>query len=255
MRWKKNWYVAHRWLGLLVGLQLLAWSIGGFTFSILHIENVRGELDMRRQEEPPLELDDIRVSPQQAIERASSVLGPSRSIRKVVLRDRRGRIVYELLGANNEPLALVDATDGEVTQRISEGEAKAVALADFLHDAKVASIALLEGEPPLEYRGGRMPVYQVILDHPKKPHFYVCPVTGQVLKRRNKIWRIFDFFWMLHTMDYRGRDDFNHWLLTCASALAIATSASGIILWTWRVPWKRLRLQRSQHSNRPVSNP
>ena len=235
-RWKKNWYVVHRWLGLVVSLQLLAWSIGGFTFSILHIKNVRGEIDARSRAESQLDLSHVRMSPQEAIARASSELAASVSVQKVVLRQRRGQIVYELYGSASEPLASVDATSGDVTRRISESEAKTAAQDDFAHQAAVASIALLEGEPPLEYRGGRMPVYRVVLDHPKQPHIYVCPVTGEILKRRNKLWRIFDFFWMLHIMDYSERENFNHWLLTGMSVLAITTSASGLVLWWWRIP-------------------
>ena len=243
VRWKKNWYFVHRWLGLLVSVQLLAWSIGGFTFSILHIKNVRGELDMRPSEEPQLDLSGVRLAPQEAIARASRDFDLSTSVHKAVLRQRRGHIVYELFGAAGEPLASVDATSGDVTRRISEGEAKAAAQDHFAHEAAVASIELLEGEPPLEYRGGRMPVYRVVLDHPKQPHIYVCPVTRELLKHRNKLWRIFDFFWMLHIMDYRGRENFNHLLLTVMSLIAISTSASGIILWSWRIRrrwrWKR----------------
>ena len=44
MSWKKRWYVAHRWIALLVGLQLLSWSIGGFMFSILDLDDVHGDL-------------------------------------------------------------------------------------------------------------------------------------------------------------------------------------------------------------------
>ncbi len=236
MRWKKNWYLVHRWLGLLVSLQLLAWSVGGFTFSILDIENVRGEVDMKRCGSSPLELSSVELTPQEAIRLASSDGSFTAPVERVVLRQRRGRLVYELFGAEGKPLASVNATNGEVTRRIGEDEAAAAAVADFAHPAAALSTVLLEGDPPLEFRGGRMPVYCVDLDHPKQPHIYVCPVTGEILKRRNKLWRIFDFFWMLHIMDYGQRTNFNHWLLTTMSVLAITTSASGIVLWWWRVP-------------------
>lgn len=120
MHWKKNWYLVHRWIGLVVSLQPLAWSVGGFTFSILDIENVRGELDMRRDAEAALELDTVRVSPREAIESFSRGLGLSTAVHKAVLRERRGHIVYELFGVNGEPLASVDVSNGDVTQRISE---------------------------------------------------------------------------------------------------------------------------------------
>ena len=72
MRWKKNWYVVHRWLGLVVSVQLLAWSIGGFMFSWLDIDNVRGELERSNQPQPSLRNDRITVSPAGAIDAAAT---------------------------------------------------------------------------------------------------------------------------------------------------------------------------------------
>ncbi|MCH7701380.1 MAG: PepSY domain-containing protein, partial [Planctomycetes bacterium] len=171
---------------------------------------------------------------------AAEVAGvDSASVREIRLRERFARTVFEFLDGSGQPLGAVDAYSGEFMARVSEAEAKEAAIADFIHRSPVVSITLLEGEPPSEFRGGPMPVYQVILDHPKNPHLYVSPITGDVLKRRNKVWRLFDFFWMLHIMDYRDRNDFNHWLLTAMSVLAILTSASGLTLWWWRIPRRR----------------
>jgi len=206
----------------------------------MHIKNVHGELDARPQIDPPLDLAGVHLSPGDAVDRAAQRGIDRGAISVVTLKGRGGRVAYEIFDADKAPLASVDAATGDVRLRLSEAQACAVALADFTHDASVASVTLLEGEAPLEFRGGRMPVYQVILDHPKQPHIYVCPVTGKVLTRRNNLWRIFDFFWMLHIMDYGGRANFNHWLLTGMSALAILTSASGLTLWWWRRPrWMR----------------
>lgn len=36
-------------------------------------------------------------------------------------------------------------------------------------------------------------------------------------------WRVFDFLWMLHIIDFDSRDDFNHPLLQIASALETST--------------------------------
>ena len=244
MRWKKNWYMVHRWLGLVVGVQLLAWSVGGFMFSLLDIDNVRGELERSDQSSSPLRADRVRLSPADAIAAAATRGISSEAVCRVQLRERFGHTVYELFGAQDQPLGAVDAASGEVILTITKEQATSAALSDFAPEAAVASIALLEGEPPLEFRGGPMPVYQVILDHPKQPHLYVSPITGKVLKRRNKQWRLFDFFWMLHIMDYGHREDFNHWLLTTMSALAILTSASGLALWSWRLPLRRNRVRQ-----------
>ncbi len=245
MRWKKNWYLVHRWLGLIVGLQLLAWSAGGFMFSVLDIDNVHGDQDKRTPVVAPLDLTRVYLSPEEAVNLASQQGVDRRALTRVLLRGSGERIAYVLIDKKGAPLALVDADTGDVQVRISEAEASSAALADFAHDTTVASVTLLEGEPPLEYRKGRMPVYQVILDHPKQMHLYVCPVTGDILKRRNQVWRIFDFFWMLHIMDYGARENFNHWLLSGMSALAMLTSASGLALWWWRRPgWMRRKPKR-----------
>jgi uncharacterized iron-regulated membrane protein len=251
VRWKINSYRVHRWFALVVGLQLLIWSTSGFIFSILDLDNVHGDLDRVSQIATPLNLNEVTLSPSQAIQASNAPVAPI----SVTLREYNGRIGYEIVshelkdnkiindeitGPREVPIALVDALTGAVQLRISESEARQIALADFKGETTVASVEFLEGDPPSEYRGGRMPVYRVTLEHSKQIHVYICPVMGRVLLRRNKVWRIFDFFWMLHIMDYNGRDNFNHLLLQSMSLLAILTSASGIFLWWLRRPkWMR----------------
>ncbi len=221
MQWRENSYRIHRWLALVVGLQLLAWSLSGFIFSIL-------------------DLDGVTLSPSEALDLVGKKFATPVAPSTITLRKHNGRIGYEIIAAKEVPIAWVDASTGAVRLRISETEASSIALADFTGQATIASVEFLEGEPPLEFRGGRMPVYRVTLEHSKQVNIYICPVLGHVLKRRNKVWRIFDFFWMLHILDYNGREDFNHWLLQGMSLLAILTSASGITLWWWSRPkWMR----------------
>ncbi|MFQ5495765.1 MAG: PepSY domain-containing protein, partial [Phycisphaerae bacterium] len=197
MQWRRGTFAVHRWMGLVVSLQLLAWSVGGFVFSILDIDNVRGDLDKRINPPPSLSMDRVAVTPWVA--HGHAVFGgvSADKIARIVLKERFGSPVYDFYGSGGRPLTSVDAVTGELRPRVPAERVAEVALADFVHPASVTSVTLLEGEPPSEYRGGVMPVYQVILDHPKRPHLYICPVTGKVLKRRNRPWRVFDFFWML----------------------------------------------------------
>jgi len=52
-----------------------------------------------------------------------------------------------------------------------------------------------------------LPAYAIRFDHPSKTTVYVATEMGAVTKFRNEKWRIFDFLWMLHTMDYQSRDN------------------------------------------------
>lgn len=236
---KKRWYLLHRWLGLIVGLQLLMWSVSGLVFTLLDIDNVHGDFEAAPNPPPAVQVDRILLTPKQAIEKVKQQI--EGEITRVRLRERLDRTVYEMFTQGKRPPLAVDAVTGEIITKVTEDEVRKVAMRDFKPDAAIASFTLLKGEPPLEFRGGPMPVYQVIFDHPQNTHLYISPVTGDVLTRRNKPWRLFDFLWMLHIMDYSEREDFNHPLLTAASALAVLTSLSGLILWIHRIP-KRKRL-------------
>ena len=88
-----------------------------------------------------------------------------------------------------------------------------------------------------------MPVWRVDFDDAAATTLYVAVDNGDVVTRRNRIWRIYDFAWMLHIMDYRERTDFNHPLLVSASALALLAALSGLYLiaaTSWRFEVRQL---------------
>ena len=61
---------------------------------------------------------------------------------------------------------------------------------------------------------------------------------------RTGAWRLKDFFWMLHTMDYRGRDDFNNPLLVTAGVAAVWVGLTGL--------WLLVRVFRRRDVTAPV---
>ena len=125
--------------------------------------------------------------------------------------------------------------DGYVSAVVGSGRAVnifdrqylALAQRDFKNDIAptAARATLITKDPPTEYRAGVLPAWQVELEHSRDPHIYIDAQTGAITARRNWLWRTFDFFWMLHTMDYAGRDNFNHLLLTSFSVLAVLSSS------------------------------
>ncbi len=246
MKPRKAAYLAHRWLGLVICIQLLAWSLGGFIFSILSIESVRGELDMAATVYEPLTDNALLALPESVRDSVKGLSGDGgEPIGAVELVDRGLGAYWEVYSVEGEFVARLDPTDGAVTGIITQDEAVAVADRDFAPEADVISVTLLEKDPPSEYRGGPLPSYRVDFEHPKNPHIYIDAANGQVRARRNTRWRIFDFFWMLHTMDYKGRDDFNHPLLIASSVVAIVTAGSGVTLWGWRAASKISRRRGS----------
>ena len=72
---------------------------------------------------------------------------------------------------------------------------------------------------------------------------YVSAELGTVQTYRNNQWRVFDFLWMLHVMDYQNRDNINNWLLRLFSVIGLITIASGFLL--FGLTQKVSRKQRS----------
>ena len=73
----------------------------------------------------------------------------------------------------------------------------------YLGDGQVANAHLLD-TLPLEVNHLPVPLYRVDFDDWIHTSFYLDPVSGEVRSVRSDIWRVFDFFWMLHIMDYQG---------------------------------------------------
>lgn len=235
MKPRKTTYLVHRWIGLIISLQLLAWSLGGFIFSVLDIDEVHGDNESKMQQSSGVSLAFFPIEIQNALQEQGID-----SISTAVLIDRGLGAFWEIRDSDGVWFGRVDR-EGNIASLITSEQAQNIASDDFIPEADVQGVRLIEHNPPSEYRGGILPAYQIAMDHPKETHIYIDASTGRIMARRNKSWRTFDFFWMLHTMDYKGRDNFNHLLLTIASGLAIATSGTGLLLWGWRVLTKLIR--------------
>jgi hypothetical protein len=75
-----------------------------------------------------------------------------------------------------------------------------------------------------------LPAYAIALSGDVHATVYVGKETGMVHSIRNNQWRIFDFLWMLHVMDFKTRDDINNWLLRILSVAGLITLCSGYLL-------------------------
>lgn len=219
----------HRWLGLVLGIQVILWLSGGFVMSVLPLGKVRGEDRAVGAADAPFTAADTLLAPLAAAQRLGiAELDGAR------LDRRLGRPVWQLDTAAG--LVVADAATGDRLPAIAADEARAVAEADYAGTAPAAMVAL-QTAPSVETRGQTPPLWRVDFADGRRTTIYVDPATGKVAARRNTLWRVFDVFWMLHIMDYRARDDFNHPLLVGSAAAAWFLAASGawlVVLWLRR---------------------
>ena len=59
----------------------------------------------------------------------------------------------------------------------------------------------------------RRPFGRCNFDDKPKTRLYLDADTAELRAVRTKLWRVYDFMWMLHIMDYKTRDNFNSWWL------------------------------------------
>lgn len=207
----------HKWFGLIIGLQMTLWMLSGFAMAALNMGQVKG-------------VDRVDQSAPAPIERGAVGLGALQPVLEgavsITLRGGPDASVYQVHGPAGP--ALYAAADGALYP-ITRERALLVASADYAGPGQAVSAERLEA-PFIELRRHEGPVWRVDVDDMRRTTLYIDAVTGVVLERRNDIWRVFDVFWMLHTMDYVGRDNFNNPLVIVAGLAALWLSISGIFM-------------------------
>ena len=135
----------------------------------------------------------------------------------------------------------------DVIPALSAEQAAQAARVWLVLPAEPAAVEWVESTGPgAEYRGRYFPVWKVSFDEPESLSLYLEPWTGEFLARRTSRWRVFDFLWMLHIMDFDTRDDFNHPLLQAASLLGLIIALSGVIFWAMTTSlFRKKRLRRA----------
>ena len=211
----------HKWLALVIGLQALAWMAGGLYMTAIAIGTVHGNHLAVRSLHAPLSGAPV-VSPEAFAEQFDAV-------RSLKLKHWSGRDVYEVRHAAG--IDLVDAHAGTVLTPLGAEAAIAVARAHYLGQAEVAGVEHLD-TPPQEMAGREPPLWRVSFADASRTTLYVSAATGEMVGRRHTLWRWFDFFWMLHIMDYAEREDINNPLLRVASFVGLLFSVGGAwLLW------------------------
>lgn len=119
-----------------------------------------------------------------------------------------------------------------------ERRIRALAASCYTGPEPIVSAELIT-DVPSEIRGRKPPLWRVEFDHWKRPTFYLSPVTGELLSWQHELWRVFDFVWMLHIMDYDERERVNNPLLHIFTSGAVAMALSGIWLLFYAFPKRK----------------
>lgn len=208
----------HKWVGLLIGLQVLLWLLSGLAISLIDPLKVSGR---QWASAPTIELQsidstDLLEPSELPAEQLANALG-------IDLTMRHGKPVYLVQRADGE--SLLSAADGTLIV-INKADAERLAKQDFSGDGEIIS-SERGMAPDRETRRREGAYWRVNFSDRASTSLYISASTGTILERRNTYWRVRDFFWMLHIMDYPGREDFNNPLIITVALIAIWLGLSG----------------------------
>jgi Na+-transporting NADH:ubiquinone oxidoreductase subunit F len=212
----------HKWIGLIAGVQMCLWLLSGLVMSLLDHHVVSGDstaASAARVE--PASADAAFVEPTILLRRHAA-----ENVREALLQSHAGQWVWRI--HTDERTVLYDALSGAPVE-ITEARARQIASQGYAGKGAIRSASLLS-EPTIEAREHDAPLWRVDFNDSQHTRYYISVDDGRILERRTGDWRIFDFFWMLHTMDYRGRDDFNNPLVISFAFASVWLALTGVLL-------------------------
>jgi uncharacterized iron-regulated membrane protein len=209
----------HKWVGLVLGLQLVIWTISGAAMAWIDHHAVAGE---GLSVEQPVRHDDTPAAPMETlIQTAGS--SQAAGLRTFFVD---GRPVTEMTTPKGR--LLLDARTGAPVF-IDKDKAVAIARGAYAGEGEVGGI-VHHATPPLEAREASGPLWAVAFNDKPRTTFYISQATGEIIERRSRAHRAWDFFWMLHNMDYANRSSFNHPLIIAAALGAVWIALTGVLL-------------------------
>lgn len=240
-RWEVLVRLVHKWSAVLIGVQILMWFLSGFIMSYLNMDDVHGDHLVKK---PAAKLIVQELVPFKNLDLSTDPI----EIKDIKIKLRQGRPVY-VFRQNNED-HIFDAKNGSRLKPLTAAEIKLAANDYLMHPAAPVAIELLES--PVHEFNGSLPVFRLDYESPESFTLYLSPVTGEFLTVRNTRWRVFDFFWMLHIMDYSEREDVNTPWLRVLSFVSIIVGITGLILiYVWlNLLWRRRRASKTAITTR-----
>lgn len=207
----------HIWLGWLVGVPLLLWTLSGFVMALKPIEETRGE---------------NLLGPAPLLREFGDAIAPPRLAPQDVVTG------MQLVQQADGPVWIVQteeggtyrysARDGALVPPVIEPEARRIAQARWAGEAALESVTYFPADAsPADLRAG-IDTWQA--HFADGTNVYLRADTGEVLATRTAWWRFYDFMWGLHIMDLQTREDTSHPILILFAALSLAGSVLGCVL-------------------------
>ncbi len=211
----------HKWFGLIVGLQVLIWLATGLYMVVLDLDFIHGDPLVRNMQQTVTVPDSSQVS-------VTALREQYPDATDIGLRPVMGTSFFTVTTPENR--YLISPQSAQVISPLDEEIARKIAVFHFNGEASIREARLITSDPPREIGPRRLPLWRVDFNDRYSTSFYIDPYSGALVTRRHQYWRVFDFFFMLHIMDYDERSDAHNLLLQIAQFTGVIFGLSGLWL-------------------------
>jgi hypothetical protein len=214
---------------LFVGLQFVIWSISGAYMVIFDIDYIHGDT-LVANHQGSLKGEQVNYSIAQLYQDYPQA-------KEVELTSLLGEAVYRFSAdkGNTKNKYLLSADSGNPLSPLNK--AYAVQIATNLSanaQAGIEQVSLITEKPPFELSARHLPVWRIDFDDFASSSFYISVQTGELVSKRHTFWRLFDWMFSFHVMDYVEEDASNK-LLLVVCVFALVASFFGLVLSYFRV--------------------
>ncbi|MGY0216580.1 hypothetical protein ACWJJH_04215 [Endozoicomonadaceae bacterium StTr2] len=216
---------AHRVIAWLVGIQFMAWIVGGVFFALVPFNPIIKSGDFVNKNiaqdlpgnwlQQAIHATEGRGAPE-AVTTVNSAQGPLLKI------------------SYSDETLWINLTQGTPAKRPDQQQISDYARSIYSGNASVEVQLVEKAESRIlglvDELYGRRNVWLASFDDWVGTRLYFDPETGRYLKARNEFWVFYDALWRLHIMDYWEGENFNNNLLKFFTVLSLIFLFSGLVL-------------------------
>jgi len=205
---------------LFIGLQFAIWAVTGLYMVYLDIHYIHGD-SLVNNKQNKIETSRVSVSFNELL----SQFPEAENIRLGQLVDSP---IYRFSHKGQQHM--LDAETGSLLAPITKQQASILAKREFSGSADIIALALITQNPPFELSARRLPAWRVDFAGFGSPTLYISATSGEVVTKRHSFWRIFDWMFRLHVMDYDDGADIDNILLSIIGILGLISTLFGVRL-------------------------
>ena len=209
---------AHRYLGLIIFLQVILWSFSGFFMYFLDFSDL------------------YNIPPDKPINMAANIIDikdvkdiieqnfPKEKISAIYLKNISGNAYYDIKTEKREFLI---NQDKKVIDKIPEKMVEIISKEKYTGKGNIQKIELLKESKGNYYSSS--PIYKVSYDDSQKSEIYINPNNGELLAKRKALWGFYNTMWEYHLMKYTSNTKVNKNLLLISAIISLFVSVTGFL--------------------------